>query len=147
MVRIFNTYGPRLHHEDGRVVSNFIVQALRGEPLTLYGDGEQTRCFCYVDDMVEGLVRMMNQDDHPGPVNLGNPDERTIRQLADQVHAMISEEAGIIWRPLPQDDPKRRCPDIGRAREVLNWEPVVPLEQGLSQTIEYFRDLMDAGSI
>ena len=147
VVRIFNTYGPRLHHEDGRVVSNFIVQALRGNPLTLYGEGQQTRCFCFVDDLVEGLIRMMNQDDHPGPINLGNPDERTIRQLAELIQSMTGSEGGLTWMPLPQDDPKRRCPDIGRAQAVLGWEPTVSLEGGLSKTIEYFRQLKEDGTI
>mgnify|MGYP002039541373 CR=1 FL=1 len=136
VVRIFNTYGPRLHPDDGRVVSNFILQALRGEPLTLYGDGGQTRCFCYVDDTVDGLLRMMEQDQHPGPINIGNPHEQTIRQLAEQVNAMTDNEGGLIHRPLPQDDPKRRCPDISLAKEVLGWEPTISLEEGLATTVD-----------
>lgn len=139
VVRIFNTYGPRLHPDDGRVVSNFILQALRGQPLTLYGDGGQTRCFCYVDDTVDGLLRMMEQDEHPGPINIGNPHEQTIRQLAEQVNAMTDNEGGLIHRPLPQDDPKRRCPDIRLAKEVLGWEPTISLEEGLATTVDYFR--------
>lgn len=147
VVRIFNTYGPRLHPEDGRVVSNFIRQALHGEPLTLFGEGEQTRCFCYVDDLVEGLVRMMNQEEHTGPINLGNPDERTIRQLAEQVNAMTGNAGGLTYRSLPQDDPKRRCPDISLAKEVLDWEPHVSLESGLQATVEYFETLVESGAI
>jgi UDP-glucuronate decarboxylase len=142
VVRIFNTYGPRLHPEDGRVVSNFILQAFRGEPLTLYGEGQQTRCFCYVDDLVDGLLRMMDQDDHTGPINLGNPDERTIRQLADEINTMTGNSGGLTYRSLPQDDPKRRCPDISLAREVLGWEPTTSLQTGLKATIEYFEALV-----
>jgi len=142
VVRIFNTYGPRLHRQDGRVVSNFIMQSLRGESLTLYGKGQQTRCFCYVDDLVDGLIRMMDQDDHPGPINIGNPHEITIGQLAERVIDLTNNPTGITYQPLPQDDPRRRCPDITRAREVLGWEPHVDLNTGLNRTITYFRDLL-----
>ncbi len=140
VVRIFNTYGPRMHPNDGRVVSNFVVQALRGEPITLYGDGNQTRAFCYVDDLVEGLIRMMGTPDEVlGPVNLGNPHEITVRELAEQVVALVGGTARMECHPLPVDDPIRRCPDITLARSLLGWMPEVPLEQGLAQTIAYFR--------
>jgi dTDP-glucose 4,6-dehydratase len=137
IVRIFNTYGPRMRPNDGRVVSNFIVQALRGEPLTVYGDGSQTRSFCYVDDLIEGIVRAFERGT-PEPINLGNPAEFTVRQLADLVLRLTGSTAGIVARPLPTDDPRVRQPDIGRAREQLGWEPGVPLEAGLRRTIEYF---------
>jgi UDP-glucuronate decarboxylase len=140
VARIFNTYGPRMHPEDGRVVSNFVVQALRGEPITLYGEGTQTRAFCYVDDLVDGLIRLMESaDEVTGPVNLGNPHEITVRELAEQVMALCGEGARIERRPLPQDDPLRRCPDISLARRLLGWEPRVPLKDGLARTIAYFR--------
>ena len=143
VMRIFNTYGPRMHPNDGRVVSNFIVSALRGEPLTVYGDGEQTRSFCYVDDLVEGMVRLMNSDSSvTGPINIGNPGEFTVKELADQVMELIPTNVGIENLPLPQDDPVRRQPDITRAREILGWEPTVPLAQGLPRTIEYFRSAL-----
>jgi UDP-glucuronate decarboxylase len=142
VVRIFNTYGPRMHPFDGRVVSNFIVQAMRGEDITLYGDGSQTRSFCYVDDLIDGFLAMMNTpDDVVGPINLGNPDEFTIRELAEQVIAMIGSRSRIVERPLPVDDPTRRRPDITRARETLRWEPKVKLRVGLEKTIAYFRGL------
>ena len=140
--RIFNTYGPRMHPNDGRVVSNFIVQALRGEPITLYGDGSQTRSFCYVDDLVEGLLRVMaTSDDFTGPVNLGNPREFTILQLAEMVIEQTGSKSKIERRPLPSDDPKQRKPDISLAKEKLGgWEPKTPVEAGLRKTIEYFRN-------
>lgn len=138
VVRIFNTYGPRMLENDGRVVSNFIVQALKGQPLTVYGDGSQTRSFCYVSDLVEGLIRMMNSD-YIGPVNLGNPDEYTILQLAQAVQQKINPDVAIDFKPLPQDDPRRRKPDITKAQTHLNWQPTVPLQAGLEQTIEDFR--------
>ena len=137
--RIFNTYGPRMHPNDGRVVSNFIVQALKGEPITLYGDGSQTRSFCYVDDMVDALMRMMGSaDDMTGPVNVGNPNEFTIRQLAEKVVEMTGSKSKIVTKPLPGDDPKQRRPDISLARAKLGWEPTTQLEAGLRKTIDYF---------
>jgi UDP-glucuronate decarboxylase len=139
VVRIFNTYGPRMLADDGRVVSNFIVQALKGENLTVYGDGSQTRSFCYVDDLIEGFVRLMNQDKTVGPVNIGNPGEFTMLQLAELVLKKVAGKSKIANLPLPSDDPKQRRPDITLAKEVLGWEPKVPLEQGLDRTIEYFR--------
>ena len=143
VVRIFNTYGPRMHPEDGRVISNFIVQALTNQDITVYGDGSQTRSFCYVDDMTEGLILMMNgPDDLIGPVNLGNPDECSILQLAEMIIRMTDSRSKIIFKLLPQDDPIRRCPDITLAKEGLNWEPTVELEEGIRRTIEYFRDLV-----
>jgi UDP-glucuronate decarboxylase len=140
VARIFNTFGPRMHNNDGRVVSNFIVQALKGEPITIYGSGEQTRSFCYVDDLIEGLIRLMNSpDDFTGPVNLGNPTEVTVRELAAQVVRLAQSESRIENRPLPEDDPQRRRPDISLARRMLHWKPKVPLENGLEKTISYFR--------
>ena len=139
IVRIFNTYGPRMRLNDGRVVPNFIGQALRGEPLTVYGDGSQTRSFCYVDDLVEGIVRLLHSDEAE-PVNLGNPNEVSILEFAQIINRMTGNPAGITWRPLPQDDPKVRRPDISKARRVLGWEPRVSLEEGLKRTIAYFRD-------
>ncbi|MEH2244881.1 UDP-glucuronic acid decarboxylase family protein [Nostoc sp.] len=139
VVRIFNTYGPRMLENDGRVVSNFIVQALRGNPLTVYGDGSQTRSFCYVSDLVEGFIRLMNGD-YIGPVNLGNPGEYTILQLAQAVQNMINPDAQIKFEALPSDDPRRRQPDITKAKTWLNWEPTIPLQEGLKLTIEDFRD-------
>jgi UDP-glucuronate decarboxylase len=138
IVRIFNTYGPRMRPHDGRVVSNFIVQALRGEPITVYGDGGQTRSFCYVDDLIEGFVRLMNQDEIIGPVNLGNPVEFTIRQLAELAIEMTGSHSKLVFKPLPTDDPRQRKPDITLARETLGWEPTVELRQGLAKTIAYF---------
>jgi len=144
IVRIFNTYGPRMAEGDGRVVSNFIVQALRGEDLTLYGDGTQTRSFCYVDDLIDGLVRMMDSPpDFIGPVNMGNPTEFTIRELAEAVLRLTGAPGKIVHRPLPQDDPTQRQPDIALARSRLNWEPGIPLEAGLRQTIRYFESISD----
>ena len=143
VVRIFNTYGPRMHPFDGRVVSNFVRQAVAGEPLTIYGDGNQSRSFCYVDDLIDGLMSAMNTpDDFTGPVNIGNPVEFTIRELAEHVVRLVGGAAKIeVARPLPQDDPKQRCPDISLARSVLKWEPKVPLETGLKRTIEWFRSV------
>ena len=143
VVRIFNTYGPRMHPKDGRVVSNFIVQALTGQPITLYGEGTQTRSFCYVDDLVDGLMRMMGSDAAlTGPVNLGNPDEFTMRELAEQVRELIGASVPIEHRPLPADDPRQRQPDITQARETLGWEPKVKLREGLGKTIAYFDALL-----
>jgi UDP-glucuronate decarboxylase len=143
VVRIFNTYGPRMHPFDGRVVSNFIRQALAGEDITLYGDGSQTRCFCYVADMIEGLVRMMeSSDDFTGPVNLGNQDEFTVLELARKVVEISGTKSNVVvGRPLPADDPTRRQPDISLARASLGWEPKVPLAEGLRRTIEWFRSI------
>ena len=142
VARIFNTYGPRMHESDGRVVSNFIVQALRNDPITIYGDGSQTRSFCYVDDLVEGLVRLMNTPpDVTGPINLGNPTECSIRRLAEMVLLATGSHAGICERPLPQDDPRQRQPDINLARQVLNWEPTTALSEGLDLTVAYFRGI------
>jgi UDP-glucuronate decarboxylase len=141
VVRIFNTYGPRMHPRDGRVVSNFIVQALNGEPITLYGDGSQTRSFCYVDDLVDGLLGMMNQDKEIGPLNMGNPVEFTIRELAELILRLTGSNSRIEFRPLPQDDPTQRQPDIRLARKLLGWEPKVALEEGLKETINYFKKL------
>jgi UDP-glucuronate decarboxylase len=143
VARIFNTYGPRMHPNDGRVVSNFIVQALRGEDITLYGDGGQTRSFCYVDDLIEGFLRLMaTGDDFTGPVNIGNPREFTIRQLAELVVEMVGSGSKLIRKPLPADDPMQRQPDITLAKKVLGWEPVTPLEDGLAKTIAYFDQLL-----
>jgi len=139
VVRIFNTYGPRMHHADGRVVSNFIVQALRNEPITIYGDGQQTRSFCYVDDLVEGFLRLMDTDsDVTGPMNIGNPGEFTIRELAEKTIALTGSKSELVQLPLPEDDPRQRQPDITQARNVLEWEPKVALEEGLERTIQYF---------
>jgi UDP-glucuronate decarboxylase len=140
IARIFNTYGPRMAESDGRVVSNFIVQALRGEELTIYGSGEQTRSFCYVDELVDGLIRLMMADGRHEPVNLGNPNEFTIRELADEVARIVGSEVKIVHRPLPQDDPTQRQPDITRAREWLGWEPKVQLAEGLERTVAFFRE-------
>ena len=142
VVRIFNTYGPRMHPSDGRVVSNFIMQALKNEPITIYGDGSQTRSFCYVDDLLDGFLALMEREPgRPGPVNIGNPVEFTIRELAEKVIAMIGSKSELIQLPLPQDDPLQRKPDITLACEWLGWEPKVPLDRGLTHTIEYFRTL------
>ena len=145
VVRIFNTYGTRMLENDGRVVSNFVVQALQGKPLTVYGDGSQTRSFCYVSDLVEGFIRMMNNEEHIGPVNLGNPDEYTILQLAEAVRKLTGSELDIEFKPLPQDDPRRRQPDITRAKNWLDWSPTVPLNDGLEKTIAYFRTHLQTG--
>lgn len=143
VVRIFNTYGPRMHPNDGRVVSNFIVQALRGEDITIYGDGSQTRSFCYVDDLIDGFIRMMaTPHEITGPFNVGNPVEFTIRELAETVLKMVGGSSKLIFKPLPQDDPKQRQPDITLARENLGWEPKVKLDQGLEKTVAYFRSFM-----
>ena len=140
VMRIFNTYGPRMHPHDGRVVSNFIVSALRGESLTIYGDGSQTRSFCYVDDLVDGMVRLMNSSPEvTGPINIGNPGEFTVKQLAEQAMELIPDNGGIEYLELPKDDPIRRQPDITKAHEILGWKPHVTLAQGLPRTIEYFR--------
>jgi UDP-glucuronate decarboxylase len=148
VARIFNTYGPRMHPNDGRVVSNFIVQALKGEPITVYGDGSQTRAFCYVDDLIDGFVRLMDAPDTvTGPVNLGNPVEFTILQLAEKVIDMIGSRSQIVRKPLPADDPTQRCPNIEYARSRLGWEPRVPLDQGLLRTIEYFDRLLQTGKM
>ena len=150
VARIFNTYGPRMHPNDGRVVSNFIVQALKGEDITLYGDGLQTRSFCYVDDLIDGFIRFMDvpwdvdgaKQGCPGPINLGNPNEFTIRQLAELVIKLTGASSKLVFKPLPSDDPMQRKPDIGRAREVLGWEPTVQLEAGLGKTIGYFEKIV-----
>ncbi len=147
VARIFNTYGPRMHPNDGRVVSNFIVQALKAEPITIYGDGGQTRSFCYVDDLIEGFAALMaSPAGFTGPVNLGNPAEFSIRELAELVIAMTGSRSKLVFKPLPADDPKQRQPDIALAKKVLNWEPVVPLKDGLQHTIAYFDGLLSAGS-
>ena len=146
VVRIFNTYGPRMHPNDGRVVSNFIVQALRGEDITIYGDGAQTRSFCYVDDLIEGFVRLMNSDDSiTGPVNIGNPGEFTIKQLAETVVEMVGSKSSLVYRDLPADDPMQRQPNIDKAQELLGWSPTVELRGGLKSTIEYFDTLLKRG--
>jgi UDP-glucuronate decarboxylase len=148
VARIFNTYGPRMHPNDGRVVSNFIVQALLGRDITIYGDGSQTRAFCYVDDLIDGLVRLMGTDDSvTGPVNIGNPGEFTMLELATMVLGMTGSRSKIVHRPLPQDDPKQRRPDISRAQEVLSWVPRTPLRQGLGRTIEYFDKLLQDDTV
>ena len=143
VARIFNTYGPRMHPNDGRVVSNFIVQALKGEPITLFGDGQQTRSFCYVDDLIKGFLRLMAMpDDFSGPVNLGNPGEFTMLELAQKVKAITCSRSQLVHKPLPVDDPKQRQPDISLAQEALQWQPKVPLDEGLKKTIEYFELLL-----
>jgi UDP-glucuronate decarboxylase len=143
VIRIFNTYGPRMHPHDGRVVSNFIVQALRGEPITMFGDGSQTRSFCYADDLIAGFLAMMETgDDVTGPINLGNPGEFTMLELAEQVIALTGSKSKVVHHPLPQDDPKQRRPDITKARETLGWEPKIPLAEGLKKTIAYFDELL-----
>ncbi len=141
VARIFNTYGPRMHPNDGRVVSNFVVQALKGEPITIYGDGQQTRSFCYVDDLIEGFVRLMNSPkDVTGPINLGNPGEFTIKELAEKIIEMTGSRSKLIFLPLPEDDPRQRRPDISKAKEILNWSPHIELSRGLEKTIAYFAD-------
>ncbi|WP_315765902.1 MULTISPECIES: UDP-glucuronic acid decarboxylase family protein [unclassified Bradyrhizobium] len=147
VVRIFNTYGPRMHPNDGRVVSNFIVQALRGEDITIYGDGNQTRSFCYVDDLIEGMIQTMDTpDDFTGPINIGNPNEFTIRELAERVIALTGSRSSLIFKPLPADDPRQRRPDISLARTVLDWMPRVQLDEGLQKTIAYFRRLVNTAA-
>jgi UDP-glucuronate decarboxylase len=146
VARIFNTYGPRMHPNDGRVVSNFIVQALKGDPITLYGEGLQTRSFCFVDDLVEGFLRLMETPDEvTGPINLGNPGEFTIRALAEKVIELTGSKSPIEFRPLPQDDPQQRQPNIGKARALLGWEPTIALEEGLKRTVAYFDGLLACG--
>ena len=148
VARIFNTYGPRMHHADGRVVSNFIVQALRGQPITIYGEGEQTRSFCYVDDLVEGFIKLMESEAGvTGPINLGNPGEFTIRALAQKVIELTGSRSPLVFEDLPADDPRQRQPDITRARAVLNWEPGIALDAGLEKTVAYFRKLLPTISL
>ena len=142
IVRIFNTYGPRMHENDGRVVSNFILQALKGEPITVYGKGDQTRSFCYVSDLLEGFVRLLATQEDPGPVNIGNPSERTIKDLAELAIKLTGSKSELRYEPLPVDDPTRRRPDISRARQLLGWEPKVGIEEGLTNTIAYFREYL-----
>ncbi len=143
IARIFNTYGPKMHANDGRVVSNFVVQALKGEDITIYGDGQQSRSFCYVDEMVDAFIRLMgSDDDFIGPVNLGNPNEFTIRELAEKTLAMVGSKSKLINEPLPEDDPRQRQPDISLAKEKLGWEPVIKLDDGLAKTIEYFKSVL-----
>jgi UDP-glucuronate decarboxylase len=143
VARIFNTYGPRMHLNDGRVVSNFIIQALSGRNITVYGDGTQTRSFCYVDDMIDGLVKLMNtSDDFTGPVNLGNPSEISILELAEKVLKITKSRSKIVHKPLPQDDPVRRCPDITLAKKRLGWQPKTNLDEGLKKTVEYFKRIL-----
>jgi UDP-glucuronate decarboxylase len=147
VARIFNTYGPNMHPNDGRVISNFIVQALKGAEISIYGDGSQTRSFCYVDDLIDGMIRLMRSPaDFIGPVNLGNPGEYTIRQLAEEVLRLTGSRSKITFKPLPSDDPVRRCPDISLAKTRLDWKPMVPLEDGLKETIAYFRGLLAEAS-
>lgn len=143
VARIFNTYGPRMHPQDGRVVSNFIIQAIKNEPITIYGDGKQTRSFCYCDDLVEGFVRLMNSDESiTGPINLGNPGEFTMLELADNILKLTNSSSKLIYEPLPEDDPKQRRPDISLAKEQLNWSPKIDLNEGLKKTISYFENLL-----
>jgi UDP-glucuronate decarboxylase len=145
VARIFNTYGPRMHPNDGRVVSNFIVQALKGRDITIYGSGEQTRSFCYVDDLIDGFIRLMDTDENvTGPINLGNPVEFTMLQLAERVLELTESSSSLIFKPLPQDDPRQRQPDITQAKEILNWQPMVMLDDGLKKTINYFDRLLVA---
>lgn len=149
VARIFNTYGPNMHPNDGRVVSNFIVQALQNEPITLYGDGLQTRSFCYVDDLIEGFVRLMETtaEDFTGPINLGNPGEFTIRSLAEMVIELTGSRSRLVYKPLPSDDPMQRCPDISLAKEMLRWQPAIPLSEGLQRTIPFFEKILNKVSI
>lgn len=143
VMRIFNTYGPRMHPEDGRVVSNFIMQSLTGQPITIYGDGQQTRSFCYVDDLIEGMIRLMNSPDEvTGPINIGNPGEFTIRELAEKVVEMVGADAELVFRDLPVNDPMQRKPDITKAQSILGWEPAISLEDGLEKTIAFFRGIV-----
>ncbi len=145
IIRIFNTYGPRMDPNDGRVISNFITQALRGEPLSIYGNGEQTRSFCFVSDLIEGMMRLMDQDEHTGPINIGNPVENTMLELASEVLKATGSRSELAYLPLPKDDPKQRCPDITLAKTVLGWSPQVNLETGLKHTVAYYRDLLNLG--
>ena len=145
VARIFNTYGPNMHPNDGRVVSNFIIQALKGKDITIYGDGSQSRSFCYVDELIDGFIRLMASDDFTGPVNLGNPVEFTIKELAEKIIEMTNSKSKLTLNPLPQDDPKQRQPDITLAKKELNWEPKIKLEEGLKKTIEYFDNLIKEG--
>jgi dTDP-glucose 4,6-dehydratase len=144
IVRIFNTYGPRMRLNDGRALPNFVYQALTGRPITVYGDGRQTRSFCYVSDLIEGIYRLMNSDEHE-PVNIGNPQEITILEFAERIRQLLGSEVPIIFKPLPQDDPKQRCPDISKAKRLLGWQPKVDLEEGLRLTLEFFRQQVAAG--
>lgn len=146
IIRIFNTYGPRMDPNDGRVISNFIMQALQGEPITVFGDGRQTRSFCYVDDLIEGMMRMMDQDREVGPVNIGNPDEFTMLELAEEVLRAIGSKSVLKFEPLPGDDPKQRCPDISKAKRILGWSPKYKLKDGLVKTIEYYRGVVEGRS-
>jgi len=143
IVRIFNTYGPRMRLNDGRALPNFVYQALTGQPITVYGDGSQTRSFCYVSDLIEGIFRLMQSDEHE-PTNIGNPEEITILEFAERIRALTGSATPIVFKPLPQDDPKQRCPDIRKARRLLHWEPKVKLEEGLSRTLEYFQQQVAA---
>ncbi len=146
VARIFNTYGPRMHPNDGRVVSNLIIQAVQNKPITIYGDGAQTRSFCYVDDQIEALIRLMSSsDDLTGPINLGNPTETSILELAQMIIELTGSSSSLEYQELPSDDPRRRCPDISQAKEKLGWEPTVPLKEGLTKTIEYFEELLKKG--
>ena len=144
IVRIFNTYGPRMRLNDGRALPNFVYQALTGQPITVYGDGRQTRSFCYVSDLIEGIYRLMNSDEHE-PVNIGNPQEITILEFAERIRTLLGSEVPIIFKPLPQDDPKQRCPDISKAKRLLGWQPKINLDEGLRLTLEFFRQQVAAG--
>jgi dTDP-glucose 4,6-dehydratase len=145
IVRIFNTYGPRMRLNDGRALPNFVYQALRGQPITVYGDGKQTRSFCYVSDLIEGIYRLMNSDEHE-PVNIGNPQEITILEFAERVRALLGSDVPIVFKALPQDDPKQRCPDISKAKRLLGWQPKVNLNEGLQLTLNFFRQQVAAES-
>jgi dTDP-glucose 4,6-dehydratase len=145
IVRIFNTYGPRMRLNDGRALPNFVYQALRGQPITVYGDGKQTRSFCYVSDLIEGIYRLMNSDEHE-PVNIGNPQEITILEFAERVRGLLGSDVPIVFKPLPQDDPKQRCPDISKAKRLLGWQPKVNLNEGLQLTLDFFRQQVAAES-
>ena len=142
LIRIFNTYGPRMDPNDGRVISNFITQALRGEPFTIYGDGSQTRSFCYRDDLIEGMIRLMDQNEEMGPINIGNPGEYSMLELAEKVIEVTGSKSNLVYKELPADDPKQRCPDITKAKALLDWSPQVNLETGLKQTVTYYRELL-----
>ncbi|HDJ22299.1 MAG TPA: NAD-dependent epimerase/dehydratase family protein, partial [Candidatus Aminicenantes bacterium] len=142
IARIFNSYGPRMALNDGRVISNFIIQSLKGEPLTVYGQGKQTRSFCYVDDIIEGLIQLMNTNSYPYPLNLGNPEEITIIELAKMIIDLTQSSSSLQFQPLPPDDPQRRCPDITKAKKILNWEPRTELDSGLKATIQYFQEIL-----